>query len=59
MTQVWTTSSLIDAGLGITVGVLEDAGVRGAGVRDAGVQGAAGGSNIAGQLSSELSSSTT
>ena len=47
----------------MTVGVLEDAGVRGAdvqdaGVRDAGVQGAAGGSNIVGRLSSELSSST-
>lgn len=36
----------------MTVGVLEDAGARGAGVR-----GAAGGSNMAGQLSSELSSS--
>ena len=50
-------TSLIEAGLGMTVGVLEDAGARGVGVQDAGVQGAAGGSNIAGQLSSELSSS--
>ena len=42
----------------MTVGVLEDAGVHGADVQDAGVQGAAGGSNIVGRLSSELSSST-
>lgn len=47
MLQVWTTSSLIDTGLGMTVGVLEDAGAHGAGVRDA-----AGRPNMAGQLSS-------
>lgn len=49
VTQVWTTSSLIDAELGMTVDVLEDAGV----------QGAEGGSNIAGQLSRELTPSMT